>query len=221
MIREKEFEVVERIVDKVLAPPVGWIHGNNKSREVVEPRKIACWTMYYYTRVKLLDIGFYFGRISYSNVSTSVASINELRQTDYAMSVKIKSIIAEIESLGYTMVNKDGRDRLAHKTDSRAFRNVFKELKTKPNDFVFRYKACPKPKITTLNGIDLVDVALADRKIRSKFESRAIKQIGIFTDGIYFAEDCIRPSYQQLLDFYNSIPEEYYVHVKAVTKHTN
>lgn len=212
MIQEKEFEVVERIVDKVLEPPIGWIHGSDRRKEVVEPRKVACWVMYYYTRIKLLDIGFYFGRISYSNVSISVASINELRQTDYAMSVKIKSIITEIESLGYSMINKDGRDRLAHKTDSRAFRNVFKEKKTKPNDIVFKYKICAKPKIPTLNGIELVDTNAVDKKIRSKFEEKALKQINTFTDGIYFAEDCIRPSYKQLLDFYNSIPEKYYIH---------
>lgn len=219
MIQEKEFEVVERIIDKVLAPPIGWIYGNDRRQEVVLPRKIACWAMYYYTKIKLLDIGFYFGRVSYSNVSVSVASINELRQTDYAMSVKIKSIITEMEALGYRMVNKDGRDRLAHKTDSRAFRNVFKEKKTKPNEFVFKYKLCAKPKIKTLNNIELVDVRIVDKKINSEFRETALNKISIFTDGVYFAEDCIRPSYQQLLDFYNSIPDNYYVHTKDVQKH--
>lgn len=209
----KEFMIVEDIVEKVLNPPAGWTNGGDRRQDVVEPRKIACWTMYYYTKIKLLDIGFYFGRVSYSNVSSSVASINELRQTDYSMSVKIRSIIEQIESLGYVMVNKHGRDKIVHKRDSRAFINVFKENKTKINQHVFRYKELLKPTIKTLNNIELVDVDLTDKKIRSSFESRAIKQIGIFTNGIYFAEDCIRPSYQQLLDFYNSIPEKYYIHV--------
>jgi len=221
MNNNKDFEVVADIISSNLNPPQGWV--DKKTREVcfVEPRHIACFVLYYYTNINLMDIGFYFGRISYSAISTAVATINDRMATDYSFACKIKLILSEVEKSGYVMINKDGRNKITRTGKSRVFTGIFKQKNSRPNYEAHNYVKFHKPQIKTINTIELVDVKEVDKKTSSLFSELSIPKINIFTDGVYFAEDQIRPTYKQLLDFYNSVPDNYFILTEDVAKHNN
>jgi hypothetical protein len=151
-----DFLFIEDVVSDVFERNKGWANERSKKMEFVEPRQVAHWVLYYFTKHQLRNIAFYFGRRSHDVVIHSVRIVNDRLQVDYSFACKIRTIIDHIESKGYSLLYKYGR--------------VILEERQQTLRFVTNYAKKPRQR-----SVDLV--------VTPNLVQRLIKERNIFLSG--------------------------------------
>jgi len=138
-MKNTDFRFIQSVVDEVFEPEEGWAVDSSRRNAVVEPRQVAHWVMYYFTKHELRNISFWFGRRSHDMVIHSVRTVNGRLQTDYEFACKIRTIIDYLSLKGFKLVYKYGRVVFENKQQSLSFvTNYAKKPKQRKDCFVVK-----------------------------------------------------------------------------------
>ena len=193
-----DFLFVEDVVSEVFERKKGWANERSKKIEFVEPRQVAHWVLYYFTKHQLKNIAFYFGRRSHDIVVHSVRMVNDRLQVDYYFACKIRAIIDHVESKGYKLLHKYGRVILEErqqtlrfvtnhakkpkqrKVDSVVKPNLVQRLIKERNVFLSEYDVLKQKKRRIERTKDLDKVITLAKEISAieiKMKERALQHI--------------------------------------------
>lgn len=120
-MKNTDFRFIQSVVDEVFEPQKDWVLDPSRKRSVLEPRQVAHWVMYYFTKHALKDIGFYFGRRDHPVVINSVGIVNGRLQIEYEFSCKIRTIIDYVCLNGFKLEYKYGRSILEQRKQTLRF----------------------------------------------------------------------------------------------------
>jgi len=165
----EDFNWIEKQIDIIFNPPVGWKNASGKTNNITVARQTARWFLYYHTNIATTDIMYSFGTKNSCGIFSSLNSVNDKIRIDYLFACKIVELLKQARGNGYKLLHPYGRNIPEHGESKYVFPQKFADS---PKE--------RKSKYEELNSVDSDRIIDLLRRVSAlEIELRKLKQVDV------------------------------------------